>query len=86
MNPSGVWLWGAVAMMVSLVPSGIAAFRGKPGDRLAGLEMTGVIVAFVLVLLSQGFHRLSFYDLALTLAILSFGGAMVFARFLERWH
>jgi multicomponent Na+:H+ antiporter subunit F len=38
-----------------------------------------------MVLLAEGFNRPSFYDLPLTLALLSFGGGMVFARFLQRW-
>ena len=89
MNPasqwSDVWLWAATAMLVALVACGVTVLRGGPGDRLAALEMAGVVVALELVLLAQGFHRLVLYDLALTMAILSFGGGMVFARFLERW-
>jgi multicomponent Na+:H+ antiporter subunit F len=37
------------------------------------------------MLLAEGFGRLPFFDLALTLALLSFAGGLVFARFLERW-
>ena len=80
-----VWLWCAAALLLALVPCGVTVFRGTAGDRLAGLEMSGVVVTLELILLAQGFHRLAFYDLSLTAAILSFGGGMVFARFLERW-
>ncbi len=80
-----VWLWAATAMLVSLVPTMVVCFRGPAEDRLAGLEMAGVLVTLEMVLLVQGFHRVPFYDLPLTLALLSFGGGMVFARFLERW-
>ena len=80
-----VWLWAAAALMVSLVPCGIVVFRGAVEDRLVGLEMTGVLVTVVLVLLCEGFHRVAFYDLPLTLSVLSFGGGMVFARFVQRW-
>lgn len=80
-----VWLWAATAMLLSLVPAMVVCFRGPAEDRLAGLEMTGVLVTLEMVLLVQGFHRVPFYDLPLTLALLAFGGGMVFARFLERW-
>ncbi len=72
-------------MLLSLVPAMVVCFRGPAEDRLAGLEMTGVLVTLDMVLFVQGFNRIPFYDLPLTLAFLSFGGGMVFARFLERW-
>jgi multicomponent Na+:H+ antiporter subunit F len=53
--------------------------------RLIGLEMAGMIISLLLVLLAEGMHRPPFYDLALAVALLSFGGGLVFARFLERW-
>jgi multicomponent Na+:H+ antiporter subunit F len=58
--------------------------RGKPERRLVGLEMTSTIVTILLVLLTIGFGRIPFIDLALALAIMSFGGGLVFARFLEK--
>jgi multisubunit Na+/H+ antiporter MnhF subunit len=82
MNP---WLWAAAAMLLALVFSGIVCFRGSVESRVVGLEFTGVIVTLELVLLSQGFDRAAFYDLPLTLAFLSFGGGMVFARYVQRW-
>jgi multicomponent Na+:H+ antiporter subunit F len=83
---NNVWLWAAMALLVALIPCGITCFRGKAGDRLVGLEMAGVVTTLEMVLLVEGFHRIPFYDIPLTLALLSFGGGMVFARFLERWH
>ncbi len=44
-----------------------------------------MLVTIELVLLAQGFQHPSFYDLPLTLVLLSFGGGMVFARFVQRW-
>jgi multicomponent Na+:H+ antiporter subunit F len=82
---NNVWLWAAGALMIALIPCGITCFRGKPADRLVGLEMTGVVITLDMVLLTEGFHRTLFYDIPLTLALLAFGGGMVFARFLERW-
>lgn len=58
-----VWLWSAAALLLALLPCGVCVFRGSPAGRLAGLEMTGVIVTIELILLAQGFHRVPFYDL-----------------------
>jgi multicomponent Na+:H+ antiporter subunit F len=58
--------------------------RGSPERRLVGLEMTSLIVTIALVLFTIGFGRIPFIDLPLALAIMSFGGGLVFARFLEK--
>jgi multicomponent Na+:H+ antiporter subunit F len=58
--------------------------RGTAEKRLVGLEMTGILVTILLILLTVGYGRLPFIDLPLTLAILSFGAGLVFARFLEK--
>ena len=80
-----LWLLAAGAMIVCLIPCGIACLRGDTTDRLVGLEAAGLIAALALLLLAEGFGRAPFTDLALALALLSFGGGLVFARFLERW-
>ena len=79
------WLMAAGAMLVCLIPCGIACLRGDAADRLVGLEAGGLIATMILLLLSEAFERQAFTDLALALALLSFGGGLVFARFLERW-
>lgn len=80
-----LWLWAAGFMLVCLIPCGIACLRGDAADRLVALEAAGLIATFIFLLLAEGFHRQPFTDIALALALLSFGGGMVFARFLERW-
>ena len=79
------WLVAASALSVSLVPCAFVCLRGAPVARLVGLEMAGVCESLVLLLLAEGFQRPLFYDLGLALALLSFGGGLVFERFLERW-
>jgi multicomponent Na+:H+ antiporter subunit F len=80
-----VWLLAAGGMSLSLVPCAYVCLRGGAVGRLVGLEMTAVCNSLVLLLLAQGFQRTLFYDVALSLALLAFGGGLVFARFLERW-
>ncbi len=79
------WLIAATVVLFALIPCGIVCFRGKPTDRLIGLETASTLIVIILVLLAEGFHRIPFFDLPLTLALLGFGGSLVFARFLERW-
>lgn len=78
------WLAAAYAVGLCLVPCADLCLRGTVERRLVGLEMSGILVTIILVLLTIGFHRLPFIDLALTLAILYLGATLVFVRFLEK--
>lgn len=80
-----VWLQAAAVLLFAFIPCGIIVFRGTPVERLVGLEMAGLIATLELILLAEGMHRVPFYDLALALGLLAFGGGLVFVRFLERW-
>jgi multicomponent Na+:H+ antiporter subunit F len=75
----------AAGFLAALVPAGVAAFRGGAADRAAALQLASALVALALVALSQVFRQPGFDDLGLALATMSFGGGLVFARFLERW-
>jgi multisubunit Na+/H+ antiporter MnhF subunit len=79
------WLMAATALLTGLVPLGVVVVAsGSAVDRLVALELAGDVDAVILLLLAEGFHRSSYADLALVLALLSFAGSLVFARFLER--
>lgn len=77
-----LFTFAALAVATALLPCAEMSLRGSPERRLVGLEMTGMIIVISMALLAVGFHRPPFIDLALTLAIMSFGGGLVFARFL----
>jgi multicomponent Na+:H+ antiporter subunit F len=79
------WLVAALALLAGLVPCCMVCLRGEPAERLVGLEMAGTIDALVLVVLAVGYRRGIYLDLAVALALLTFAGGLVFARFLERW-
>jgi multicomponent Na+:H+ antiporter subunit F len=79
------WFVAALALLAGLLPCGVVCLRGSPVDRLVGLELAGTIDTLVLLLLAQAYDRAIYFDLALALALLSFAGGLVFARFLERW-
>ena len=79
------WLLTALGLVACLVPCAVTCLRGAAIDRLVGLEMTSVVCPLLLMALAQASADPSLYDLALALALLTFGGGLVFARFLERW-
>ena len=79
-----VWLWGAAALLVGLVPCGWIALRETRMDAVVALELGGTIATLTLVLLAQGFNRASYYSVPIALAFLSFVGALLLTRFLGR--
>ncbi|MFL5247319.1 MAG: monovalent cation/H+ antiporter complex subunit F [Myxococcales bacterium] len=80
------WLWAAAGFALCLVPCAFVALSARNVvDRLVALEMTAVCETLCLLVLAEAFERTIFFDLAVALALLSFGGGLVFARFLERW-
>jgi multicomponent Na+:H+ antiporter subunit F len=78
------WLWAATALIAALLPCAASAVRRSPAHGLVGLQVAGPIASLALLLLAEGIGREVFADLALTLAVLSFAGSLLFARFLER--
>jgi multicomponent Na+:H+ antiporter subunit F len=79
------WLITATVLLAAMAPCGVVCLRGDPIDRLVGLETAGTLASLILLVLAVGFGRAPFIDLGLAVALLSFGGGLVFARFLERW-
>ena len=80
-----VWLIAASILLLGLIPYGVVCLTAPVVDRLVALQMASVMGTLILLLLAEGFHRPSYVDLALSLALLSFAGGLTFARFLERW-
>jgi multisubunit Na+/H+ antiporter MnhF subunit len=72
-------------LLSGLVPCLWVAMRGTIVGALAALELASTITTLALMLIAQGLRRDPFMDLALVSAVLSFAGALAFARFLERW-
>lgn len=81
---TNAWLVAGAAVAATLIPCADMCLRGAPERRLVGMEMASVQVVIAMVLLTVGFGRSILMDLPLALAIMSFGGGLVFARFLEK--
>lgn len=75
----------AIAMLTGVVPCGIVMCRGTVMEALVAYEVVSSITVMVLILLAQGFGRSAEFELPVLLAVLGFGGGLVFARALERW-
>lgn len=80
-----IWMIAALAMLACMVPCFLACLSGDAARRLIALEAGSVMTVLELLLLMEAYHRVPFVDISLTLALLSFGAGLVFARFLERW-
>jgi multicomponent Na+:H+ antiporter subunit F len=80
-----MWNWTAIALLLCLAGPFVRCIRGDIVSRLVALEGASSICVIVLLCLAEADRRVSFVDLSLTLALLSFGAGLVFARFLERW-
>jgi multisubunit Na+/H+ antiporter MnhF subunit len=75
----------AIVMLLAVIPCGIVVARGTTMDAVVAYEAGSAIVFMVLVLLAEGFRRPGEFELPVHLAVLLFGGGLVFVRFLERW-
>ena len=80
-----VWLIADLVLLLGFVPCIVVLWRAPILDALVALSLAGPLATLEIVLLAEGLHRPEVFDLALALALLAFGGGLVFARFLERW-
>jgi multisubunit Na+/H+ antiporter MnhF subunit len=77
------WEIAALVLGVALVPClGVCLF-GAAEDALPAFEVAGTLTTTALMLLSEGFQRQPFIDLAIVLAMLSLIGSLAFARMME---
>ncbi|HTU28728.1 MAG TPA: monovalent cation/H+ antiporter complex subunit F [Solirubrobacteraceae bacterium] len=78
------WILAAIVLLVAgLVPVGIAMLTGDVMSAAAAFGLAGPLCSVILLLLAEGFHRQPFVDLAVVLSVVSSGGSLVLARFLE---
>ena len=78
------WLIAATVLAFAAIPCLAVALLSPAEHGLAAVEIGGVLACTILVLLSEGFHRQPFIDLAVVLVPLSAGGSLAFVRFLAR--
>ena len=80
-----MWTIAVIGLLVCMIGPFVRCLHGDTVSRLVGLEAASSMTVVILLALGEAYHRVPFVDLALTLALLTFGAGLVFARFLERW-
>jgi multisubunit Na+/H+ antiporter MnhF subunit len=78
------WEVAALVIVVAVVPCLAVCVLADIAAALAAVEVAGTLAVTALMLLSQGFHRQPFIDLAVVLALVSTVGSLTFARMMER--
>lgn len=78
------WEIAATILGFALIPCIAVAFLAPPTHGLAAMQAASVLLSTILVLLSEGFHRQPFVDLAVVFAPMALVGSFVFARLMER--
>jgi multisubunit Na+/H+ antiporter MnhF subunit len=78
------WEIAAVVLAGAMLPCVAICVLADAVNALVAFEVASTVATTALMVLSEGFHRQPFIDLALILALLSLIGAMAFARLMER--
>lgn len=78
------WEIAATVLGFAFIPCVGVALLASPSHGLAGMQVASVLLATILVLLAEGFHRQPFVDLAVVFAPMALVGSLVFARLMER--
>lgn len=78
------WNIAAAVLGFMLIPCGAVALLAAPPHGLAAVQLASVLLTSILMLLSEGFRRQPFIDLAVVFAPLSVVGSLMFARLMER--
>jgi multisubunit Na+/H+ antiporter MnhF subunit len=78
------WEITATVLGFALIPCIGVALLAAPAHGLAAMQVSSILLSTILVLLSEGFHRQPFVDLAVVFAPMSLVGSLMFARLMER--
>jgi multisubunit Na+/H+ antiporter MnhF subunit len=78
-------LFGAELLFVPMAVAIWVIISGDTVRRLIALQLTGMLGATQLVLLSIAFATEEFADLGVAFALLSIGATIAYGHFLERW-
>jgi multicomponent Na+:H+ antiporter subunit F len=73
----------ALALLLALTTAGV--LRGGTLERVVALQLAGVLAPLLAVVVAITSGRGLYLEVALALAVVSLGGALAYARFLERW-
>ena len=80
-----VWLAAALALLPPFACGALLTIGGPAGGRLVAVQFASAIAVLILMLLAMAVDQRSFLDLALTLALVTYPGRLIYTHFLERW-
>lgn len=80
-----IWLITAFVLVLLLFPVLIASIRRRLVDRLIAMELGGIMASYIFIVLGVDSGQTIYIDVAIVILILSFGGGILYTRFLERW-
>ncbi|HET6635684.1 MAG TPA: monovalent cation/H+ antiporter complex subunit F [Streptomyces sp.] len=78
------YLYAAIALTAGFLPLVAVCMRARPIDGLVALELGGAMATVTVVCLAVGFQSTSTTGLALIMAVTTWAGSLVVARFLDR--
>lgn len=78
------FLYAAIALTAGMLPLVVVCVRARPVDGLVALELGGATATVTVVCLAVGFQSSSMTGVALVMAITTWAGSLVMARFLDR--
>ena len=79
------WLFASLGLVAAVLAAAIATGLGDVSRRFVAVQFLVALSIQLLVALSFAFDQASALDLALTLALLTLPGTLLFALFEERW-
>jgi len=78
------WFVAAAVLVTALIPCGWVCLRRGFAEGVVAVQLSGTIAGLALLVLARAEGREPFGVLAIVLVALSFAGALIFLRFLER--
>ena len=82
---TSAFLITAIAMLISLIPAGIILAKGPLAAAVVAYEFLTAVAVMAFALLAEGFGRPGEFEFVVLLALLMYGGGLVFVRAVERW-
>jgi multisubunit Na+/H+ antiporter MnhF subunit len=78
------YLAAAAVLIAAIGPCVLVCLLAAPLDGLVALELAGALTTLALLCLAEGFHRGTYFGVALVCALVTWVGGLVIARFLAR--
>ncbi len=76
------YLLAGAVLIGAIGPCVLVCLLAPPIDGLVALELAGALTTLALLCLAEGFHRGTYFGVALVCAVLTWVGGLVIARFL----